>query len=465
MPVTFRCVLVGGSALVLSLLLSACVAPPHRIPPIPTPRVPSDHPAREAQSRLLQEAHRAFAQERYRAAALFFHRFIEGAPDSPRWAEARWWLGRAYEQIGEYSAAMEQYRTIATGLERGQQGGTPYEGYALRRLDELRQIHAEQRSGRASHLALRLSIDQLPSLPRLSSWFEELAQAGVMALAIDPGSIPASGHTGFDVEMIRAHAVEAHRHGVQLWIRLDLHRGIGRVVRPEWTARRCPGMAEDGGSDATLDVTNPAYQAAVEETVRMLSSAGIDGLVLAARLTGRFAEECSEESLQEFARSVGRNLTPESPSGTAALPGEGVLDRPVEYWRWAGWKARNYAQWAARLRTLLRAVRPTATLLAEIHSTTLADPLQGLEQFGEDVVELAAQTGGGLVVRGAEPVDPQVLEKLHRQISTKGRVWVERTVEVTQDRPVMTAVQELMAGAGPDRGNVLIRIESGRDLP
>ena len=333
MPVTLGCVRIGGRALMFSLLLSACATPPHVIPPTPTPRAPLSHPARDAQSRLLQEAHRAFAQERYRAAALFFHRFTDDAPDSPRLAEARWWLGRAYEQIGDYPAAMEQYRAIAAGLEKEQQDGALYEEQALRRLDELRQSHAEQRAGRSSQLALGLRIDQLPSRPALSPWFDELVQAGVTALAIDLEPIPTSDHTGTDVEAIRAGAVEAHRHGLRFWIRLDLHQRAGRAIRPEWATRRCYGMAEEGGGGAAVDVTNPAYQASVEETVRMLSGAGIDGLVLAARSTDRFADECSEESLQGFARSWGRNLSPESRSEPSFLPGNGAQERPVQYWR------------------------------------------------------------------------------------------------------------------------------------
>src|SRR5690349_8533785 len=161
LPVTLGCVRIGGRALMFSVLLSACAAPPHPIPPIPAPRAPLGHPARDAQSRLLQEAHRAFAQERYRAAGLFFHRFTDDAPDTPRLAEARWWLGRAYEQMGDYPAAMEQYRAIAAGMEKEQQDGALYEEQALRRLDELRQSHAEQPAGRSSQLALGLRINQL----------------------------------------------------------------------------------------------------------------------------------------------------------------------------------------------------------------------------------------------------------------------------------------------------------------
>lgn len=452
--------------MVLSLLLSACGAPPHRIPPIPPPtRALQDTPARDAQSRLLQEAHRAFGQERYRGAVVFFLRFVEDAPDSPRLAEVRWWLGRAYEQLGDYRAAMEQYRTIVSGMEVGQQDGARYEEYALRRLDELYQMRAESQRGRLGQLALRVPGDRLPSLSTLSAWFDELVQAGVTALLVDLEPVLMPAGTDIDMDVIRTGVAEAHRHGLLYWIRLDLHRGMSRAIRPEWAVRPCHGMAEDGGGRATLDVTNPAYQATVDEAVRRLSRANIDGLVLAARSADRFADECSEALLQGFTRSFGRHLTPDLLPGSAALQGDGVQERPGQFWRWAGWKARNYAQMAARLRKELRAARPTATLLTEIHPSTLTAPLQGLEQFGEDVAELAAKTGGWIVVRDAEAVEGLVLERLSRQIGTGGRVWVERTVKVTPARSVVTAVQELMAESGLDRWNVVIRIESGRDLP
>ena len=450
----------------LSLLLSACAAPSYRLPSISTPTgVPQDTPARDAQPRLLQEAHRAFGQERYRAAALLFHRFADTAPDSPRLAEARWWLGRAYEQMGDYRAAMEQYRTIAARIKTGQQDETSYEGQALRRLDDLRRVSAEQGRGRAIQLALRLRIDRLPPIPALPSWFDGLTQAGVTALVVDPEPVPMPGRTAFDMESVRAGVAEAHRHGLLYWVRLDLHRGMGRAVRPEWTGRRCQAMVEEGEDKAPFDITNPAYQASVEETVLMLSSAGIDGLVLAARSTPGFADECSSDSLQEFARLFGRDPASQVSSGAAVLPGENAHERPVQYWRWAGWKARSAVQWAVRLRKVLRAVRPTATLLTEIHSSTLASPLQGLEQFGEDLMELVTHTGGWIVVRDVETVDGPALDRLDRQIGARGRVWVERTLHAADVRPVVSAVQELMSGTDLDRWNVLIRIKSEGDLP
>jgi tetratricopeptide (TPR) repeat protein len=116
LPFTFTHVIrtVGKAALLSLCLLSACTSQTIQIPVLPpSDEGPLGDPARDAQARLLAEAHRAFAQARYPTAVLFFTRFIERAPDSPLAAEARWWLGQAHEQLGDYAAAMQEYRIVA----------------------------------------------------------------------------------------------------------------------------------------------------------------------------------------------------------------------------------------------------------------------------------------------------------------------------------------------------------------
>ena len=218
-------------------LLSACVPQAGQLPSIPPPnRVIDTNPAYDAQVRLLQEAHRAFVQERYPAAALFFNRFIDDAKDSPRLAEARWWLGRAYERLGDYRNAMAQYRLLAVESVTQQADGALYEGYALRRLDDLRRPRPDGHHGDAMQLALSVTVDQLPSITGLVPWLRELAQAGVTVLAIAPAQTPKSGIQAFNVETVRSVAVETHRLGLFLWVVLDLHDGSGLDVRPEWMA-------------------------------------------------------------------------------------------------------------------------------------------------------------------------------------------------------------------------------------
>lgn len=448
-------------------VLSACAPSSARLPSIPSSdRIVHTNPAHDAQVRLLQEAHRAFVQERYPAAALFFNRFIDGAKDSPRLAEARWWLGRAYEQLGDYRGATAQYRLLAVESMAQQADGALYEGYALRRLDELRQQRTDGHHGDTAQIALRVTADQLPPSTGLEPWLRQLAQAGVTALVLAPDQAPKSGRREFNVETVRSTAVEAHRLGLLLWVVLDLHDGSGLAVRPEWMATTRQTARPDDASRSSVDVAHSGYQAYVEELVRRLVRAGCDGVVLAARSTAGFAEEFSDESRRLFAASFGLNGTLEDIFGSTASTDITEQGRSATYWRWVGWKARSYAQWTGRFRKVLRERNPAATLLIEIRQSSLTTPLQGLERFGEDVAELSSNTGGSLVVRHDETAGEAALEKLGRQLGGPDRVWIGVPVKLAT---VPFAIEDLNQSiadlAGLRRWNMVIHAESAQAVP
>lgn len=470
LPFTHCHLRIGGSALALALslcLLSACAPPAVRSRAIPPPiRVPHHNPAHDAQVRLLQEAHRAFVQERYPAAALFFNRFIDDATDSPRLAEARWWLGRAYERLGDYRSAMAQYRLLATESAAQQADGALYEGYALRRLNELRHARADGHHGQTTQLALRVATDHLPPITGLVPWLQELAHAGVTVLAIAPAQASQSGDQGFNVEMVRSVAAEAHRLGLLVWMVLDLHHGVGLDIRPEWIATTRYAARPDEASRSSVDIAHPGYQAYLEEIVRRLARAGCDGVVLAGRSAAGFAEEFSDDSRRLFAAAFGLNGTLEEIFGSPASTDSAEQGQSAAYWRWVGWKARNYAQWTVRLRKVLQERNPAATLSVEVRQSSLTTPLQGLEQFGEDVVELSQHGGGSLVVRYEGVAGEAALEKLGRQLGGPDRVWIGLSVK-TATRPVaMEEFNRSIANLAEfGRWNRVIHTESVQTIP
>ncbi|MBH0178161.1 MAG: tetratricopeptide repeat protein, partial [Nitrospira sp.] len=469
-PLPFtRCHLrVGGSAIALSLcLLSACAQPVGRFSSVPSSsRIAHTNPAYDAQVRLLQEAHRAFVQERYPAAALFFNRFVDDAKDSPRLAEARWWLGRAYEQLGDYRSAMAQYRLLAAESMVQQADGALYEGYALRRLEELRRPRVDGHYGDTTQVALRVTADQLPPITALVPWLRELTQAGVTVLAIASAQASKSGIQEFNVEMVRSVAAEAHRYGLLVWVVLELHDGQGLDIRPEWMATTGHAARPDGAVRSRVDIVHPGYQAYLEEMVRKLVRAGCDGVLLAARSVGGFSEESSDDSRRLFAASFGLSGTPEDLFGIIASSDFKEEGRSASYWRWVGWKARNYAQWTVRLRKVLRERNQAATLSIEVHQASLTTPLQGLEQFGEDVTELSSNASGSLVVRHEGIAGDAALEKLGRQFGGPDRVWIGLPVKVATVPVVMEELNRSIANlAERRRWNMVIHIESTQTVP
>lgn len=445
-------------------LLSACARKPVRIPALPPPApVPHHSPARDAQLQLLQEAHRAFKERRYSVAALFFQRFTDIARDSPRLAEAHWWLGRCYESLGDFSAAMRQYRLVASGSLLRQKDGARYEGQALRRLDDLYHLRVAQRSRSVAQLAIRLRVDQLPTITHLSAWFQDLAQAGVMAVVVAP-AIP--GREGFGLELLREMVVEAHRLGMLLWVALDLHQGDGMEIRPEWKATTLGPARYPGASVSSIDVVHPAYQSYLEGMMRLLARTGCDGILLTARSASGFAEEFTVESFQEFAASLGRNVSPGELWGSGAASDVRATERSPEYWRWVGWKARSYGQLVKRLRRVLREHHHTATLAVEVHQSSVTAPLDGLKEFGEDVAELATHSGWSVVVRREGPGGEEALQKLGRLAGVPDRVWVGEAVKAGTSPLVMKELQAAIVERDASaRWNRLIEITPVSAVP
>ena len=399
--VTLQSLRGGGIAVALFLcLLPACSHKPASWPVLAQPSpLPPQILARDAQRQLLQEAHRALKEERYSAAALFFKRFTEVARDSPYLAEAYWWLGRCYEHLGDFPGAMAQYRLLSAGSLLRQTDAVHYESQALRRLDELYNLRVSPHSLPVARLVLRLRVDQLPPISHLSTWLDDAVQGGIMAIAVVP-SIP--GREGLGLELMREVSIEAHRLGLLFWVALDPHRGDGLDIRPEWKASALNGARHAGVLPLMTDIAHPAYQSYLEGVMSLLGQAGGDGLLLLARSAPGFADEFSSESLREFTASLGRDVSPEKLWGIDPVFRAQASERPVEYWRWVGWKARSYGQLVKRLRRALRDQQPTATLAVEVHQSSLTAPLVGLQEFGEDVAELSMLTGGSVVVRREE---------------------------------------------------------------
>lgn len=419
--------MVGTIVLPAFCVLAACTAvsrPPSSVPP--SDEALHVDPARDAQLRLLHEAYRAFVQERYATAVLFFRRFIERASDSPRRAEAHWWLGRALEASGDMSGAMAEYRAAASGRPAGQWNGALYEAQALQRLDELRR-HPATQSAPTLERALYIGLDDLSAVDDRGSWLQELKAAGATSVILELSPSVMSGNR-VAVEALQRRAAEIHGAGLAVWMSVNLHTGGGVPLQAEWMAKQ---IGEHHGEAARPDIAHPEYQALMEDRIWSLARAGADGLFLAARSAPGFAQDASPQSADIFTSSFGLPLTM---SDLASRPSVQPEQGEIPYWRWVGWRARQYAAFAQRLRTKLREVNPAAGLLVEVHEAAVEAPLQALEQYGEDLAELAQRAGASIAVRSTGPQGEALFEKLGQQLGAMERVWGEIPVEVGTGR-------------------------------
>ena len=130
----------AGSPLLSFILLMVFVAGCAGSPPTSMPAVvpPTETPAVAAETSLWYQASTAFSDGRYSAAIHLYERYLTNYPKSRRALEAHWDLGQSYEQMGEVTAAIKEYRTLAGPEGAPLSAQNSYAERAQHRIDALR---------------------------------------------------------------------------------------------------------------------------------------------------------------------------------------------------------------------------------------------------------------------------------------------------------------------------------------
>ncbi len=416
----------------------------------------------------MKDAHLAYVQGRYSTAVQLFRRFVDRYPASVRTAEARWWLARSYEQVGDLRAAVGEYRILAATEPSPASGPVSYETHAIRRLDELRQAGGRSRSVSSGHVAIALSRAQLPPLSALEPWLEGLARAGVTALVVDAstGGLPQNATSGEALSpsvesapkagvyfaTTRARVIDdvlgrvvplAHRHGLSVFANFSPHDLPWLEKSSEWMTLMYDPSAQTLYSSTTLDLFNPAAQSYIVGLLTDLAQTGVDGILLRARSHDGFAYEVGTSAIRGFETSFGLSIEPWqllAPKQPGSDSGESA-----NFWRWVGWKTRTYIAFLQRVSEAMRSERPNVRVMLEVHPETVTNPLRALAEYGEDVVE-AKQRGFDLllvpgnqqaVVTGSPSRVEQVelVRRLAEFVGDSRRVWTRLVVERVDPMP------------------------------
>ena len=109
-------------------------SPPPEISPV---LPPSADPTNAAENRLWSGATAAQNEGRHDLAIRTFKRLINAYPKSPHLAEGRWRLGQSFEEIGDISAAVSEYRVLME-MEPLLLPNDSFQALATQRLEALR---------------------------------------------------------------------------------------------------------------------------------------------------------------------------------------------------------------------------------------------------------------------------------------------------------------------------------------
>ncbi len=439
----------------------------------------SGDPSVEAQSRLLNEARADYAQGRYATAVRLLERFLSAYPGSPHLAEARWWLARSYEDLGDLRAALAHYRTLAAGATGVREDS--YEMQAMRRLEELRRAGDRPGTAAAARTALMLSPARLPPLAGLERWMQGLVRAGVTTVVLEAVTSDGTTPPGvyFDTRLAPVHRdvfslvlPMAKRVGLAIFAAISLQRLPWVDSSSDWLNAVYDPEERRMRPSATVDLLNPAVQEQLVGLAADLARTGIEGVLVRFGEEKDFFAECGEAARTRFAGVFG---TAAEPANFCSVAGRSLETMPPEFWRWVGWKSQERLRLIERIREAMRQKRPHMVVALEVHPEAAVDPLRALVDYGEDLVSLT-QRGFDLVL--AKPVASMgeasrsgsgesatnglnvFLRWMNERAFDIRRLWVTNVVRVRDARALEEGIPSPPSRAWlPDEVNLLYRVE------
>lgn len=444
----FPSILSSAGAFVALLALFACAAPTARSSapvsadpvvaspvsqpgPLATP--PSRTAAVEGEQRALAEARAHVDAGRHATAARLLRHFLELHPHSLSAVDARWLLGRAHEQLGEWHSALAQYRMIAEAATRPP-GLTPAMNTQVRdRIAVMTRLLGRASPSSSGFVALALDPAHFPDPAQWQRWLTPLLAEGVTTLVIDVAPVvrPTGAATDRGVyfpttwarlerDLFSELVPLAHDLGLTVFASLDVTQLSWLDPTVGWTTSVLDESSKHLAPSLSFDLLHPSVQEYLTGFFSDLARTQVDGLIvlMGSRTGPRY--QVSSRGLARFAQVAGIEVDPDKllRSGRA-LPAAGrdttaSTDPLAEtLWRWAGWQSRERLNVLAHLRSAMRQIRSGLQVTIAFHDVALSNSQLALMEHGEDVLE-AAQRGFGIALplaalspmASAGPADP-----------------------------------------------------------
>lgn len=463
--------MVAPCLLLLTLFMAGCPSQRPALTTAPVPTPVSRTAQTEAEVRALAEARSHFDAGRYGVAARLLRHFLELHTHSPAIPEARWLLGRSYEELGEWHAALTQYRLVAAEATHPP-GLSPAMNTQVRdRLSLLTRRLGRAAPGTAGSVAVWVDPSALPEPAQRAQWLTTFIAEGVTTLVFDVGPLKAGDLPGRNHE--RAGVQSAH--GVYFrttWAPLQrdlfgeilpLARDLGLTVFASMDITTIPWLDPTLGwttyvydeqthqliPSLAFDPLHPAIQEYLTGLLTDLARLQIDGLFLRVGERTGPRYHVSGRGLDQFGAQlpanldpktmliVGRSLPPAAAgSSSASQPAAATpSDQPTIFWRWAGWQARERLTMLLALRASLRRYQSGLQIVVALHDTAVTRPLDALLEHGEDLLETTTRglpiavpfPSSRTLLASADPDEGWRLEYLSRLVNVIGspeRIWI-----------------------------------------
>lgn len=431
------------------------------IPPEVRPDIQRIH------AELFQQSKEYFNEKAYPQAISGLTRLLALLPEEPIEVQSRWVLAQAYRQVGEWEAARDQYRTLASAG-----NANPYQADAQLQFKELQQLLEQFTMPPLDTQAIRLTLEQLPAGGGFDEGIKKMKADGITTLLIDLGC----EGTGFQTDqykvsntprhlldlrsLLRSYVKRSHRLELLVYVGVNL-RCVGNwhdSPLPEWRDGTYNTITRQVQDSRFFDLFHPEYQQFLDHFLTQLSEESVDGLVFLDDFPMGVYDGVSRSGLSRFQTAFGVSFDPvrtfqpgfdpfrASKLSSRSIQGSDAPEESSVFWRWAGWKARERLTVVEQLIDRLRKRHLTVQCGLELHPHGLTDPVRALIDYAQDAMEAIRRPFSFFFVRPeidrhSSSDQVSAIEKL-RRISTKAvltrllpvlddprRVWVSVPAE------------------------------------
>lgn len=251
----------------------------------------------------------------------------------------------------------------------------------------------------------------------------------------------------------------AHRQGLSVFARVSLRRMNWVDPTLGWMDRSYDPLRRQILLSPYLDLFHPGFQEYLVGLLTDLAGTGIDGVLFQNDAPIGPKDGFTSYAMQGFEHTFKIRVDPSKlfdlapPGNTAGSREAHNPDRhrhtyPPEFWRWAGWKAREQIRIMDRLKRAMQIRAPALQFALEIHPEAITDPVAALIQYGEDVLE-AKRVFTFILTKavlsltshqaGAARTDEttELVNRMKEFIGEVARVWIERPIPGNNgDRPM-----------------------------
>jgi hypothetical protein len=333
--------------------------------------------------------------------------------------------------------------------------------------------------------ALSVAPADVPASDELERWVHDLLQRGITMVVLEIGTgseSPRTTSTGGRratgiyfrsqwAETIRDIFGElvpsAHRQGLAVCAAVSLRRIDWVDPTLAWQDRAYDVDHRQLRLSPYPDLFHPAFQEYLVGLLTDLADTGVDGMLFRNEAAlgpydgfSAFGRRAFERDFQIRVDPL-RLFTGATPPRHAVGSGDKTWENySPDFWRWAGWKARERVKILERLARAMRLHGSGLHMALEVHPEAVTDPRAALVRYGEDLLEAKrrfqyfllrsssdAQTTG---VNGHQSL--ALIEQMKGLVGGAARIWITMPQPTSDETGIGVSSQADRADLGKDIG-------------